>query len=140
MIGFGKIGQNGRCWAKMAKFWSKKGKKVKFQIFPEENFFAIFLKTKKLVYMAKISKILWLDLEKIGQNGRFWIKMAIFGPFLAQNGENEIFSPKNETVTFLRNWWRTYERTYGRAWIHRSPSILETKNVTQPFSGAVEVV
>ena len=58
MIGFGKIGQNGRFWAKMAKFWSKKGQNVKFQIFPKEHFFAIFLKTKKLVSMAKISKIL----------------------------------------------------------------------------------
>ena len=53
MIGFGKIGQNGHFGAKMAKFWSKKGQKVKFQIFPEEIFFAIFLKTKKLVYGKK---------------------------------------------------------------------------------------
>ena len=58
MIGFGKIGQNGCFWAKMAKFWSKKGQKVKFQIFPETNFFAIFFNTKKLVYMAKTSKII----------------------------------------------------------------------------------
>ena len=58
MIGFGKIGQNGRFWAKMAKFWAKKGQKVKFQIFPGKKIFTIFLKTKKLVSMVKISKIL----------------------------------------------------------------------------------
>ena len=53
MIRFGKIGQNGRFWAKMAKFWGEKGQKVKFQIFPDEFFFAIFLKNKKLVSIAK---------------------------------------------------------------------------------------
>ena len=39
---------------------------------------------------------------EIGQNGRFWAKKAIFGPFLAQNGENEIFAAKSKTVTFKR--------------------------------------
>ena len=37
--------------------------------------------------------------EEIGQNDHFWAKMAIFGPFLTKNGENEIFSPKSENVT-----------------------------------------
>ena len=96
MIGFGKIGQNGRFWAKITKFWSKKGQKFKFQIFPEEIFFAIFLKTKKLVSIAKSYERIWRNWSKwpfLGQNGHF-------GPFLAQNGENKIFSPKIETVTF----------------------------------------
>ena len=54
-------------------FWPKKGQKVKFLIFHGKNNFAIFLKTNKLVFMAKISKILWTDLEKL-------VKMAVFGP------------------------------------------------------------
>ena len=29
--------------------------------------------------------------EEIGQNGRFWAKMAIFLPFFDQKGEIEIF-------------------------------------------------
>ena len=64
MNGFGEIGQNGRFGVKMAIFWAKKGQKVKFRIFRGKIFFAIFFKTKKLVSMAKISNILWLDLEK----------------------------------------------------------------------------
>ena len=31
---------------------------------------------------------------EIGQNGHFWAIMAIFGQFLGQNGENEIFQEK----------------------------------------------
>ena len=54
MIGFGKIGQNGRFGAKIDKFWAKKGKKVKFPIFSDDNFFAIFLKTKKLKGMRTL--------------------------------------------------------------------------------------
>ena len=38
---------------------------------------------------------------EIGQNDRFWAKMAIFGPFLAQNGENEIFFAKKRSCHFL---------------------------------------
>jgi len=45
-------------------YWPKKGQKVNFQIFRDKKIFAIFFKTKNLVSMAKISKILWLDLEK----------------------------------------------------------------------------
>ena len=40
-------------------FLPKKGQKVKFKILPGGKKF-----TKNLVSMAKISKILWLDLEK----------------------------------------------------------------------------
>ena len=64
MSGLGEIGQNGRLWAKMAifdQFWVQNDEN---EIFPGENIFAIFFKTKKLVSMAKISNILWLDLEK----------------------------------------------------------------------------
>ena len=39
--------------------------------------------------------------EEIGQNGCFWAKMAIFGPFLAQNGENKIFFAKKRNCHFL---------------------------------------
>ena len=33
---------------------------------------------------------------EIGRNGRFWAKMAIFGQFLGQNGENKIFGKKRK--------------------------------------------
>ena len=72
MIGFGKIGQNGRFWAKMAKFWSKKGQKVKFQIFPEEFFFRHFFKDQKVSFYGKNQQNPMNGFGEIGQNHRFW--------------------------------------------------------------------
>ena len=72
--------------ASFDQFWVQNGEN---EIFPE---------AKKLVHMAKISKIQWTDLEKwskwpfCGQNGCFGVKMAIFwakkGP---KRGEQDFF-------------------------------------------------
>ena len=64
MYRFGEIGQNGRFGAKMAILGSKRGRKVKFEIFRGGKNVVIFCKTKKLVSMAKISNIQCTDLEK----------------------------------------------------------------------------
>ena len=64
MYRFEEIGQNGHFGAKMAILGSKRGRKVKFEIFRGKKNFVIFFKTKKLVYMAKISNIQCTDLDK----------------------------------------------------------------------------
>ena len=40
---------------------------------------------------------------EIGRNSRFWAKMAIYGQFFGQNGDNEIFSQKSENVTSVHS-------------------------------------
>ena len=57
MNGFGEIGKNDRFGAKMALF-GKKGPKSQISDLSREHFFRHFFKTKKLVSMAIISKIL----------------------------------------------------------------------------------
>ena len=37
--------------------------------------------------------------QEIGQNVHFWAKKGIFGPKLAQNGQNGIFQSKSKNVT-----------------------------------------
>ena len=37
--------------------------------------------------------------QEIGRNVNFWAKKGIFGPKLAQNGQNGIFRAKSENVT-----------------------------------------
>ena len=39
--------------------------------------------------------------EEIGQKVHFWAKKGIFGPKLAQKGQNGIFRAKSENVTFV---------------------------------------
>ena len=62
------------------------------------DFFGHFFKYQKFGFYEKNPII------GFGQKGRFWAKMAIFGPFLGQNFENEIFLQKSENVTFIHSW------------------------------------
>ena len=117
------LGQNVNFWP----FWGPKGE---IEIFREEIFLAIFFKTKNWVYMRKIRKISWLELEKLDKMAvfgpkwqfldRFWPKMAKTR-FLAkkQNWHFLTFiepglhekNQKNLMRGFLGNWWRTDGRT-----------------------------
>ena len=56
-----------------------------------------------MIFYEKNQKDPITGFGEIGQNGRFWAKMTIFGLFFGQNGENEIFSPKSENVTSVHS-------------------------------------
>ena len=69
------------------KMVKKNGQKVKFEIFPNNFVF----RPKSQFLWKKIAKS-YEQIWRIGLNGRFWAKPAIFGTYLVQNGEKEIFS------------------------------------------------
>ena len=80
------------------------GQKGEIEIFREEIFLAIFFKTKKLVSMRKIRKILWPDLEKL-------VKIDVFGPkwpfldcFLAKMAKTRFFRQNQKNVTSVHSW------------------------------------
>ena len=97
--------------------------------------------------MRKIRKIWCVTLKIWAKNtdfGLFWPKMANFGPFLAKKGPILNFRPKSEISVYEApgSWEKTGKsdarisqkiRTYGQAWIHRSPRFLETKNLMRQF-------
>ena len=83
---------------KWPNFGQKRAKKPNFRFFPMN--FRYFFKDQKVSFYGKNQQNPMNGFGEIGKNGCFWAKMAIFGPFLAQNGKNEIFLPKSKTVTF----------------------------------------
>ena len=98
-------------WAKNSQKTAKNSQKIENKNFTAEIFFAIFLKTKKLVPMAKIRKNYSSVWEK-------WAKNSIFGQKWPKNRKRE-FSRGNVFRHFLKDqkigsYGKTQENLYYR--------------------------